>query len=197
MKSNNQLYSNMLQAALDRLSDRDPAEISRLANVVFDGSAFHFSSLGQQITVSYPDYTITPKLHQWHIFTILHYLAFADGMPLSGKQITFSQYKDGMVRGGGFDRDVEQIIQNSSDRLSYDLLAERSLSLGAELISSNADFCARFQFMPNYPIWLKIWFADEEFPASGRMLLDSSAEHYLTIEDAVTAAPLILDKLFL
>lgn len=197
MKSKDQLYSNMLQAALNHLKGRDPVEISRLANVAFDDNSFHFNSLGQQITVSYPDYTITPELPQWHVFTILHYLAFADGMPLSGRQITFSQYKDGMVRGGGFDRDVENIIQKSSAHLSYDLLAKRSLSLGAEIVSSNADFCAKFQFMPNYPIWLKIWFADEEFPASGRMLLDSSAEHYLTIEDAVTAGPLILDKLFL
>ena len=41
----------------------------------------------------------------------------------------------------------------------------------------------------------RIWFADEEFPASGRLLLDESAPHYLTIEDAVTAASLILDRL--
>ena len=60
---------------------------------------------------------------------------------------------------------------------------------------SNADFCARFDFAPRYPVRLKIWFADKEFPASGRLLLDESAPHYLTIEDAVTAASLILDRL--
>ena len=46
--------------------------------------------------------------------------------------------------------------------------------LGAELLPSNADFCARFDFAPRYPAWLKVWFADEEFPASGRLLLDES-----------------------
>ena len=41
----------------------------------------------------------------------------------------------------------------------------------------------------------QVWFADEEFPASGRLLLDESAPHYLTIEDAVTVGSLILDQL--
>lgn len=49
--------------------------------------------------------------------------------------------------------------------------------------------------MPNYPVWLKIWFADDEFPASGRLLLDASAEHYLSIEDAVTVGELLLKLL--
>ena len=73
--------------------------------------------------------------------------------------------------------------------------ATAACKLGAELLPSNADFCARFDFAPRYPVWLKVWFADEEFPASGRLLLDESAPHYLTIEDAVTVGSLILDQL--
>ena len=74
-------------------------------------------------------------------------------------------------------------------------LERRCRSLGAEILPSNADFCARFGFAPRYPVWMKVWFADEEFPASGRLLLDESAPHYLTIEDAVTVGSLILDQL--
>jgi len=62
-------------------------------------------------------------------------------------------------------------------------------------VPSNADLCARFDFAPHYPLWLKVWFADEEFPASGRLLLDESAPHHLTIEDAVTLGSLVLDRL--
>ena len=42
---------------------------------------------------------------------------------------------------------------------------------------------------------LKLWFADEEMPGSGRLLLDKSASHYLSVEDAVTAGELLLQKL--
>ena len=52
-----------------------------------------------------------------------------------------------------------------------------------------------FPFLPNFPVTLKVWFADEEFDASARMLLDASADHYLTIEDAVTVGEILLEKL--
>ena len=99
------------------------------------------------------------------------------------------------MRGGGLDRNAELIVRRDLGILPPEELERRCRSLGAELLPSNADFCARFDFAPRYPIWLKVWFADEEFPASGRLLLDESAPHYLTIEDAVTVGSLILDQL--
>ena len=99
------------------------------------------------------------------------------------------------MRGGGLDRNAELIVRRDLGILPPEELERRCRSLGAELLPSNADFCARFDFAPRYPIWLKVWFADEEFLASGRLLLDESAPHYLTIEDAVTVGSLILDQL--
>ena len=46
-----------------------------------------------------------------------------------------------------------------------------------------------------YSAWLKVWFADDEFEASGKLLVSRSADHYLTIEDAVTVGELLLSKL--
>ena len=135
------------------------------------------------------------RLSNWHALTLLHLLDLADGTPPTGRTIALSQYKDGLVRGSGLDRNAELIVRRDLGVLPPEELTQRCKALGAELLPSNADFCARFDFAPRYPVWLKIWFADEEFPASGRLLLDESALHYLTIEDAVTAASLILDRL--
>lgn len=195
MSGNNQLFSNMYRAALQWLHNRSPETIRHLANVDFDGAAFHFQSLGQNVTVTYPDYQIHPSLHPWHILTILHYLSSADGTPLSGKLISFSQHRDGMVRGGGFDRNAEKIISSKISTMTEEDLLHRIHTLGGEIISDNADLCVCFPYLPNYPVYLKLWFADEDFPASGRMLLDASAAHYLSIEDAVTIGELILEKL--
>lgn len=195
VKNGNQLFDNMLQAALDNLSQKDPMQIARLAGVEFDGSAFRFLSLGRMFTVQYPKYEFSPFPDQWHVLTILHDLALADGTPLSDRQMTFAQYKDGMIRGGGFDRDVEKGIQQALQTMKIDELERRCMALGAKLIPSNADLCTEFHFMPNYPVWLKIWLPDEDFPASGKMLLDASAEHYLTIEDAVAVGGLILNSI--
>ena len=107
----------------------------------------------------------------------------------------FARCKNAMVRGGGFDRDAEEIIRNKLGAMDEAALKRRCLELGAEILPSNADLCAKFSFAPGYALWLKMWFQDDEFPASGRLFVDESADHYLTIEDGVTAGALLLDAL--
>ena len=195
MASPNRQYESMLTVARERLSRHAPEAIARRAGVTWDGGRLTLPSLGQTVTVTVPDFAVSPELDMWHALTLLHYLDLADGAPLTGRTITFSQYKDGLVRGGGLDRNAELIVRRDLGILPPEELERRCRSLGAELLPSNADFCARFDFAPRYPVWLKVWFADEEFPASGRLLLDESAPHYLTIEDVVTVGSLILDQL--
>lgn len=195
MAGKNQLLDNMLCAAKARLEGRCPRDIARNAGVQFDGEAFCFVSLGREVRVSYPDFDVQPELPHWHMLTLLHYLDLADGTLLSGRQMPFSAYRSGMVRGGGFDRDAEAVIRDKLGVMAEDQLKQRCLALGAQIIPSNADLCVRMDFAPGYPLWLKLWFADDEFPASGRMFVDESADHYLSIEDAVTAGSLVLEYL--
>ena len=192
----NQMFSQMNQAALARLKDRDPREIARNAGVRYDEDtqAFHIPTMGMDMTVSYPDYRFTPELPGWHRLVILHSLDLADGYPLTGKEIPFGQMKSGMVRGGGIDRRCELIIQNLKN-LGEDTLTKICENIGGEPLVSNADAAWRIPFLPQFPVTLKIWLPDEDFPASGRLFLDASADHYLTIEDAVTVAELFFEKL--
>ena len=191
----NRQFERMLEAARSRLLRHVPEEISEKAGARYENGAFWVRTLGRCVEVQWPAGKITPPVSKWHTLTLLHYLDLADGTPLTGRTITFSQYKDGLVRGGGLDRNTELIVRRDLGVLPREELARRCETLGAELLPSNADFCARFDFAPRYPVWLKVWFADEEFPASGRLLVDESAPNYLTIEDAVTVGSLILDCL--
>ena len=191
----NRQFELMLEAARSRLLRHVPEEISEKAGVRYENGVFWVRTLGRRVEIQWPAGKITPPVSTWHALTLLHYLDLADGTPLSGRTITFSQYKDGLVRGGGLDRNTELIVRRDLGVLPREELARRCETLGAELLPSNADFCARFDFAPRYPVWLKVWFADEEFPTSGRLLVDESAPNYLTIEDAVTVGSLILDCL--
>ena len=195
MGSEKSQFDRMMEVARERLARHAPEELAQRAGVEYADGAFIVSTLGKTVRGCLPECVVTPPLPNWHTLTLLHYLDLADGTPLSGRTITFSQYKDGLVRGGGLDRNAELIVRRDLGILPPEELERRCRSLGAELLPSNADFCARFDFAPRYPVWLKVWFADEEFPASGRLLLDESAPHYLTIEDAVTVGSLILDQL--
>lgn len=191
----NPQYDSMLSVARQRLMGRDPERIARRAAIIWRDGSFTVPTLGRTVTVTPPDCAPRPELDMWHALTLLHYLDLADGTPLTGRMMAFGQYPDGMVRGGGFDRRVEEVIRQRLGLLSLPELRRRCLALGAELEPSNADVCARFPFLPRYPLWLRLWLADEEFPASGRLFVDEAAAHYLTIEDAVTVGDLLLELL--
>lgn len=191
MSRENRMFDEMLKAARQRLAARDPVAIAKNANVKFSGGAFHFCSLGIPVIVRYPACEITPELPGWHGLVILHYLDLADGTPLTGEAITFAQQKNGLVRGGGFDSKAEKELS----KLEFERLKSRCNALGGIEKQSGADYSVVLPFLPMYPVTLNYWLGDEDFPASGRLLLDSGGAHYLTIEDAVTVGELILEKL--
>ncbi len=197
MQEDNRMFTEMRKAAWQRLQGCNPQEIGRRAQVAFEPQRqmFCLESLGQPVQVAYPAFAVEGARNPWHELLILHYLEMADGTPLSGRTISFGELPQGMVRGGGFDRDsaniLEMILRERNPR-EMKVICE---NLGAESIKGRADVSAVFWFFPRYPITLNFWFGDEEFPGSGRLLLDSSAEHYLSVEDAVTAGTVLLDCL--
>lgn len=193
----NRAFNEMLKAARSWLNGLDPCKISRKSGIHYDEAArvFRFMSLGREIELSYPEYNFNVEISEWHRLVILHYLYHADGFPPSGSVISFSQLRDGLIRGGGFDR-------NSSARLSAiacgrkeTQLRQMLMGIGGTIIDSRADLCARIDFLPRYPLHIHFYLEDEEFPAEGRMLLDKHADHYLPVEDAVTVGSIILEAL--
>ena len=190
----NRAFSEMLKAAKERLVFRTSDDIISKTNLKFfpETSEFVVSSLGETIHVSYPQFDLTPSINEWHHLIILHYMEMADGTPLSANQIAFGDLKGGLARGGNFDRKCERTIAQSLGSKPPEAVQKACEALGAQIIPSNADLCAVFPFLPMYPVTLKIWFADDELEGTGRMLLNGSADHYLSTEDAVAVGELIL-----
>ena len=193
----NRAFGEMMKAAKEWLADRDPMDIAKKTGIAYDEGAkrFSFISLGIEIGISYPDYEIVPYINEWHQLVILHYMKLADGAPLTGQWMTMGEVKDGLIRGGDFDRRCEEVIRRRLSLMSVEELGEKCRSIEGRITESNADFAARFDFLPYYPMLLKLWFADEEFPASGKLLLDKGADHYLMIEDAVSVGQIIMEAL--
>ena len=196
-KRQNRAFLEMRKAALERLSGKSAEDIAGRTGLAFHGETNTFSlfSLGKEIRIGYPQYDMTPELNDWHHLLVLHYLDMADGAALSGELMAFGEQSGGMVRGGGFDRDSERIFSRDWGARPPRLVERACRALGGRVVPSNADLCAVFDLFPLYPMTLKLWFADEEMPGSGRLLLDKSASHFLSVEDAVTAGDLLLAKL--
>lgn len=196
-KQENRAFQEMRKAAVARLMGRDVGKIAEHTKLAYDArtETFSLSSLGQEVRIRCSDWEITPELDDWHHLMLLHYLDMADGSPLAGELIRFGDLPGGMVRGGGFDRDSERIFSRDWGARPPRLVERACRALGGRVVPSNADLCAVFDLFPLYPMTLKLWFADEEMPGSGRLLLDKSASHFLSVEDAVTAGDLLLEKL--
>ena len=193
----NRAFQEMLAAAKGWLSGRSPETLAERAGAKWDPGAklLSLQSLNQRLEVSTEDWSVRPQPEEWHHLILLHYLSIADGTQLSDEMISFGNLKDGLIRGTKFDRTADLALARFLKDREPEQIKAVCRSLGAGFQDSNADLCAVFPFLPRYPVAVKIWFADEDFPASGKMLVSASADHYLTIEDAVTAGEVMLGKL--
>ena len=196
MKSN-RAFEEMVLSARKRLEEKSPAEIAEKSGSEYDSEngRLKIKSLAEQVSIVLPEYSFVQNIKEWHQLVILHYLDLADHTPVSEEQITFGELKDGLIRGTKFDHDMEKelavFLKGKSEEQLYQIIK----ACGGKIIDSKADICAKFDFLPYYPLWLKIWLADDEFEASGKMLLSKSANHYLTVEDAVTVGGILMEHL--
>ena len=193
----NRAFQQMLLSAKERICVHAPEEIAQKSGAVFhkDKSYFELQSLAQRIQIAFPECKFQPWIDEWQQLVILHYLDLADGTEVSQEMVSFGALKDGLIRGTKFDHDMERELGGFLAGMTQERLCRVCERLGAQLVEERADLCAVIPFLPRYPIWLKVWFADDEFEASGKFLLSKSADHYLTIEDAVTVGELLLSKL--
>ena len=197
MIANDRAFSEMASSARKRLEDRSPEELAARGGGMYDAQnrILRLKSLGQEISLALPEYSFVQPLDKWHQLVILHYLDMADAAPVSDELLAFGGLKDGLIRGTKFDREMERELCGFLKGKHREQLHSLIAACGGIIVGSNADICARFDFLPFYPLWLKIWLADEEFEASGKLLLSRSADHYLTVEDAVTVGSIFLSRL--
>ncbi|MDY5210919.1 DUF3786 domain-containing protein [Intestinibacter sp.] len=193
-KKENRAFNEMYIAAKKRLEGREPLEIAQNSGAEFDEktSTIKIKSLDRIVEISYPTYDISENRDDWQVLTLLHYLDLADKTPVSYKLIHFGELKDGLIRGARFDKTAEFELERFLKNKQPQEVIEVFKSLDGKIIDSKADLSAVFYIYPYYPVTLNIWFEDEEFPATGKIFLDKTADHYLTIEDAVGVGEIML-----
>lgn len=193
----NRAFNEMLKSAKKRLEQRLPDDLARKTGAVFDleAGALTVTSLGRTYTLTYPEFECRGAIDEWFHLVLLHYMDLADETPVSDAFVPFADQQEGLIRGTKFDRTAAQALRAFLTGRRPEQVKAALEKLDAAFVPSNADLCAVLPFLPHYPVALKVWFADEEFPPEGKLLLSKSASHYLTIEDAVVAGEFILREL--
>lgn len=195
--SENRAFQEMKKVAVERLQRKSMEQIAEKAAVLLkkEQGCLELESLGQKIQIAFPSWEVQEELEEWHTLLLLHYLEMADGAPLSGEWVTLGNLKDGLIRGTGFDRTADIELGRFLKGKDIEDLKRILGVLGAGFVDGRADLSAELLMFPRYPLRLNIWMEDEEFPATGKLLVDKNADHYLTIEDAVTAGEVLLRRL--
>ena len=137
--------------------------------------------LNKAVNIRVPEFAFSSdspdKTGIWEKILILHYLSSSDNTPLANSLINYKQVKSGSNYFPTFEkRSIKPLI--SSFGKEPHLLIESSKQLGGEEVSYG-DFGVKLTVFPFVPVFLIIWKGDEEFPATGNILFDSSIEKRL------------------
>lgn len=112
---------------------------------------------------------------------ILHYLATADGSPVSRQWIPFRSLPGGNVYERAFRQQcLDPLISTfGSAPEAMPPAAEALAGVKATL----GDVSYLFQALPHLPMTCVLWLGDEEQGAEANLLFDAVAPHYLPTED--------------
>ncbi len=191
-------YRNTYNHTLKNFSAKEPVRMSKNSGTNFDNksSMFTVPSLGQTLNIKYPEGVISfnnslhSPLWSWRLI-ILNHLARADNAPLKGNFITFKELDGGYIFNPAYHKmTIIPIINNLSSE-PVERIKGACSALGGRIIKG-ADVCAVFDFLPRFPVTLKIWLSDAEMSGSANILFDAAANHYLHTEDIAVAASLIV-----
>ena len=191
--SNNQSF----QIAAEQLRKTgDFTAICEKSGSVLDASrqTMTLKYLSRDITVAIPDITISTidgsEIPIRERILILHYLISAKGTPQTGQAVTFKELFEGPNYFRTFtQRTIKHLIADFSER--PEKLLESAKSYGGKK-AGYGDASVTIPAFSRVPVTLVVWRGDDEFPADGSVLYDSSVSDYLPTEDIIVLTETII-----
>jgi hypothetical protein len=176
----------------DILHSLDPKDVTSKTGAAFvpDGTTYTLICLSQEINISLRDRNITSSsssgailindLGEYSRLSILRYMSYARDMQLSGKLVKPADLPGGdFFSKGTHVLPLEKIIRKFENDLSGFLNTGESLG-GIRLEYGDASL--KLMPFPRVPVTIILWAGDDEFPAQGSLLFDSSCTSHMAID---------------
>lgn len=154
--------------------------------------------LNQSYRVSFPHIAISLAGSDQEVplrdrILILHYLALARGTPLTQRLIAYKELPEGAGYFRTFYlRAIKPLVTHFGSQSHW--LLDFSQKLGG-IKAKYGDVSVTIPAFSRVPITLVLWRGDDEFPAEGNILFDSSISDYLAVEDINVLSEIITWKL--
>ncbi|HEY3312465.1 MAG TPA: DUF3786 domain-containing protein [Anaerolineales bacterium] len=145
---------------------------------------FHLPLFDAVVTGSYPEFkffsALGDELPDFYQLLLLYYFATADGMPLTGKFVTFADLPGGRMYANAFQAYAgDEIVKVFGEKIEEFKFACQRAN-GVQLESGDAAFS--FLVLPKVAVQVVYWLGDEDFPSACRILFDAATTHYLPID---------------
>jgi hypothetical protein len=142
--------------------------------------------MGREFSIS-PDGDIKTQGHitPWMKILLLHYIRTSGKGELSGKWISYSELRGGMVKASSFLRDCEEPLKDLIEK-DFAQTEKILIRLGAE---RREDFPTKdawhIHLLPKIPAIILYWQRDDEFDPKVKILFDSAADKFLDVESLI------------
>ena len=181
---------------------RDPGVVAERSGVTYTTPGPERGELlvpfwGNICVLAWPELTgydhLSRPLTDFQLAMLFYYLLKADGIPLSGKWISFADLPDGRVYSAAFQGySGDEVVKAFG--LNLDAFRNACFSAGGTAANlANAAFT--FQPLPHVPLMITYWLGDEDFPSSCKILFDESASHYLPTEAYAILGSMLVRRL--
>jgi hypothetical protein len=149
--------------------------------------------LNKEIIISYPDLSIIYRNNKdvelWLKILLLRYLSRVNALIAPGELITFKQIPGGLAYYTNFQkRSIIPLLKTFAG--NYELFISVTEKIGG-VRSDYSNYSVSFRVFPGIVIIFNIWEGDDEIPADGNVIFDSSIINYFSSEDIVVLCNMI------
>jgi hypothetical protein len=185
------------------LRSQSPAEIAARTGAVFtplelDCGDFSLLVWDQEMVVSFPELAIRsvsteqgcgPAIQA----LVLYYFLSANGMPLTGRYISYSELPDGRFYSQAFQGYTGYELARRFGN-EPEALLNAAVKIGG-IPHSLGDASFLFQVLPHVMLLVVYWQGDDDFPANCQILFDAAAATQLPTDACAIAGSMLTRRL--
>ncbi len=165
------------------------ADIAEGIGAELDRGSLLIRCLGREFRIS-PQGEIEAQgpISPWMKILLLHYVRTAGREPLSGRWVSFSELKAGLVKASAFEAECEEPLKALFDRAPQ-RAAELLLRIGAQMREGFPTEQAYVLYLlPRIPVAILYWPEEDDFPSRVKVLFDAVADRFLDAETLIFLA---------
>ena len=187
---------------LNMYENGDPAEISSRTGLVFENGNFSLTLVGTVYDIAFPDFLVVEKSsgnvlrNPYEEILLIHFLTEGVYTPDAGELVDYRCFQGGNLYYSKF---KQRAIDRLAREFGKNIKILRDIPDNAPgLVSKSIEGCDAgicIEFLAGLRVTLKVWEADDEFPASSQILFSENFPKAFTAEDTAGVCDILISRL--